>query len=102
MFIGDSSFRLGNILTDTFPTQDSAAIFRRYIDEFGLSPTGTSKWYAPLFSGCVAGEYIATSTLGVRVLGPLHEAIIEECILGVASFISAGGAVPKAEHTQHC
>jgi hypothetical protein len=92
MFIGDSSFRLGNILTDEFPTQDGAAIFRRYFKEFGLSPAGTQQWYAPLFAGCVAGEYITTNTLGKRSSAQLYEAMIEECLLGVASRVSQTAA----------
>ena len=102
MFIGDGNFRLGNILTDEFPTQDGAAIFRRYFRDFGLAPTGTSKWYAGLFGGCVAGEYITTSTLGVRSSAPMYEAMIEECLMGVASYISQGAFVPEMETPRLC
>jgi len=102
MFIGDPSFRLGNLLTDEFPTQDGTTVFRRYFQEFGFAPTGTRKWYAPLFGGCVAGEYIATNTLGIRSMAPLYEAMIEECLLGVASYLSQGAPPPVAERVSHC
>jgi hypothetical protein len=102
MFIGDKSFRLGNVLTDQFPTQDGAAIFRRYFQEFGLTPVGTEEWYAPLFGGCVAGEYITTNTLGVRSSARLYEAMIEECLTGVASRGSEVDALSRPEGVRVC
>jgi uncharacterized protein len=102
MFIGDKNFRLGNILTDQFPTQDGSAIFRRYFQEFGLAPLGTQEWYAPLFGGCVAGEYITTNKLGVRSSARLYEAMIEECLLGVASRGSEVDALNRPEGVRVC
>jgi sulfatase maturation enzyme AslB (radical SAM superfamily) len=102
MFIGDSNFRLGNILTDAFPTQDGAAIFHRYFREFGLAPTGTQRWYSNLFGGCVAGEFITTNTLGIRSSAPLYEAMIEECLIGVASRVSQGTFLTGVESARLC
>jgi uncharacterized protein len=103
MFIGDPKFRLGNILTDEFPTQDSTALFRRYFEEFGFAPTGSRAWYAPLLSGCVAGEYISSGTMSARVLAPLYEAMIEECLLGVAVNLSEGALLPAQwESVRQC
>jgi uncharacterized protein len=85
MFIGDPRFRMGNIMSDTFPTKQSTEIISRYFREFGFNVTGTREWYAPLHSGCIAGEYVTSSTLAERTLEPLMEAIAEECVLGVSA-----------------
>jgi len=102
MFIGDPTFRLGDFLRDEFPTPKSRTIFQRYFSEFGLSPSGTSKWYAPLLSGCIAGEFITTSSLGVRNMAAVYEAMIEECLLGIAVHEVGGGAVPPTTHARPC
>ncbi|MGW3660710.1 radical SAM protein [Streptomyces sp. NPDC005151] len=84
MFIGDPRFRLGNLLTDDLPLPGTAAVLGRYFSEFGTSPVGTEKWFAPLNSGCVAGEYITSSSLADRTMEPIMEAIAEEVVLGIA------------------
>lgn len=84
MFIGDPQFRLGNLLTDALPLPRAAAVMARYSQEFGSSPTGTEKWFEPINSGCVAGEYIQSSSLADRTMEPIMEAIAEEVVLGVA------------------
>jgi len=84
MFIGDRSFRLGNILTRTFSSYESAIVLKRHFKELGLDPSGSQNWYAPLLSGSVAGEHITTNILGLRNTVPVYEAMIEECLMGVA------------------
>ncbi len=83
MFIGDDRFRLGNILSDSFPTPDSRRVFKRYFDEFGDGSVGSDAWYAPLASGCIAGDAIVTKSFGRRALGPIFEAMAEECLMGI-------------------
>lgn len=85
MFIGDQNFRLGNLFSDSFPTDESRRVFSRYFTEFGEGATGSSAWYAPLSSGCIAGDAIATGSFGRRAMAPLFEAMAEECILGLAA-----------------
>lgn len=84
MFAGDTQFCLGNILTDEIPTISGLKVFKRYFEDFGPNTVGTEEWYRPLFGGCVAGDYIATSKLNIRYLAPLYKAIIEECIFELA------------------
>lgn len=88
MFIGDDRFRLGNIFTDSFPTEDSRRVFARYFDEFGEGGIGSDTWYAPLASGCIAGDAIVTGSFGRRALGPIFEAMAEECLMGFARHAS--------------
>jgi len=102
MFIGDDSFNLGNILTGDYPSARAAEVIGRYFREFGFSPVGTNNWYGPLFSGCVAGEYITSNSLGVRTMAPLYEAMIEECLLGVAASVRSGMPTPSVEHQLTC
>jgi len=89
MFIGDDRFRLGNILTDSFPTDDSRRLFSRYFEEFGDGGTGSDDWYAPLASGCIAGDAIVTGSFGRRALGPIFEAMAEECLMGIGRHVSS-------------
>jgi hypothetical protein len=98
MFIGDGNFKMGNILHDDFPNDQSRRVMTRYFEEFGLAPTGTSKWYAPLSSGCIAGEYIMTSSLKTRSLGPFFEAMAEECLVAVAHH---GARIHPEQSTKH-
>ena len=84
MFIGDRSFRLGNILTRTFSSYEGAIMLKRHFQELGLDPNGSQNWYAPLLSGSVAGEHITTNILGFRNTAPVYEAVIEECLMEVA------------------
>lgn len=95
MFIGDPRFRMGNIMSDTFPTEQSREIISRYFREFGFDVAGTREWYAPLHSGCVAGEYVTSSTLAERTLEPLMEAIAEECVLGVSACMEIAAGAPS-------
>jgi uncharacterized protein len=83
MFIGDSRMRMGNIFEPSFPGREAEAVWSRHRDEFGSNATGTGAWYSALNSGCIAGEYIATSTLGERLYEPVYEAMIQEVILGI-------------------
>jgi uncharacterized protein len=83
MFIGDPRMKLGNIFHDTFPTQNAAAVWRRYQEGFADSVTGSQNWYGGLLSGCVAGEYIATGTMTERIYEPVQQAIIEQVLLGI-------------------
>ena len=89
MFIGDSRMRMGNIYEPSFPGPEAEAVWARHRDEFGSNATGTSAWYAGLNSGCIAGEYIASGTLGERLYEPVYEAMIQEVILGVVREFSA-------------
>ena len=41
MFIGDRSFRLGNLLTRTFSSYESAIVLKRHFQELGLDPSGS-------------------------------------------------------------
>ncbi len=102
MFIGDKRFNLGNILTDAFPTKQGHEVFRTYFEEFGLSPMGTDKWFAPLFSGCVAGEFIASNSLNVRTMESLYREIIEECLLGVALYSDRGAIISNFGRARAC
>lgn len=92
MFIGDPRFRMGNLLTDELPMPGAQRVLARYFREFGSSPLGTDAWFEPLNAGCVAGEYITSSTLGDRTLAPVMEAIAEECVLGIALLDARGPA----------
>jgi hypothetical protein len=69
-------------------------VFAKYFSEFGQSLTGTDEWYAPLFGGCVAGEYITNGHMGTRSIAPLYRALIEECLVGVADVSSKFGITP--------
>jgi radical SAM protein with 4Fe4S-binding SPASM domain len=92
MFIGDPAFRFGNILADEFPTKESSQLFSRYAAEFGQSSVGTEEWYAPFFGGCIAGDYITNSDMSIRSWTPIYEAMIEECLLAVATQGTLSGA----------
>jgi uncharacterized protein len=89
MFISDKNFFMGNILESDFPNPQSTEVMTRFLREFGRTPTGSDQWYAPLSSGCIAGDYISTNSLGVRSLGRLFEAMAEECLVGVAHHSAA-------------
>jgi len=93
MFIGDKRFSLGNILTDGFPNQQADQVAKMYFEEFGLSPVGTNKWFASLFSGCIAADFIATNRMEQRTTESLYEAIIEECLLGVSLYWDGDASV---------
>jgi len=102
MFIGDPAFRMGNVLTDEFPTASARSIMSRYFGEFGLETTGSTSWHRGLAGGCVAGEYIATGSLGVRAVAPLFEAMIEECLIGIARLGPAGVIPELGEPSRKC
>lgn len=90
MFIGDPEMCLGNIFDDKFPKEETKIneIWKRFTGEFGSEPTGTKKWYAPLLTGCIAGEYIASGTFSDRAYEIVQTAIIEETLLGIAEIES--------------
>ncbi len=84
MFIGDPRMRMGDIFEPSFPGKDVADIWTKYQSAFSDSATGSTGWYSALVSGCVAGDYIATGSLGERLYEQVQEAMIEEVILGLA------------------
>ncbi len=100
MFIGDPQFQLGNILTDSFPTEKSKQVFQKYFSEFGYAPVGTEAWYADLFSGCIAGEYITSGAFRERTGAALFEAMIQECLMGVA--LNFDKNLPQVEQVEIC
>jgi uncharacterized protein len=83
MFVGDPEFDLGNLLNGTFPGDRSVAVLERYLREFGTVPGGSRRWYGSLVGGCVAAEYAAFGTLGIRD-NRVREAMAEECVMGIA------------------
>lgn len=85
MFMGDQDFNMGNILTDRFPSAKSRSLLARYFNEFGTTIAGTRAWYSKLSGGCVAGNYISSGELSARASGPFFEAMIEECLIALAT-----------------
>jgi len=75
---------MGDIFEPSFPEKDVADIWTKYQSAFSDSATGSTGWYSALVSGCVAGDYIATGSLGERLYEQVQEAMIEEVILGLA------------------
>lgn len=100
MFMGDSKFRLGNVLDDVFPNEKSQEVFFQYFSEFGTDPIGTQAWHKNLFSGCIAGDFISTGEFNRRYLESLQEAIVEECIFGLA--VKAEDVVREAAFKSSC
>ncbi len=84
MFFGDPRLCIGNVERANFDVGAAQGLWLTYMREFMDSATGTHRWFRHLGSGCVAGDYISTGTFSRRIYESIHEAIIEEVLLGVA------------------
>ncbi len=91
MFYGDPRMNMGNIFSADFPGGRVLEVWNRYAAEFGALPTGDDDWCSALVSGCVAGDYIATSNFGERPYRAVNRAMIEEVLLGLGS---AANSIP--------
>lgn len=85
MFYGDPRMNMGNIFSADFPGGRVREVWNRYAAEFGSLPTGDDDWCSALVSGCLAGDYIATSNFGERPYRNVDRAMIEEVLLGLGS-----------------
>jgi len=85
MFYGDPRMNMGNIFSADFPGTRVQEVWNRYSAEFGALPTGDDDWFAGLVSGCVAGDYIATSSFSDRPYRRVNRAMIEEVLLGLGA-----------------
>jgi uncharacterized protein len=85
MFFGDPRMNMGNIFSADFPGNRVQEVWKRYATEFGSLPTGDDDWCSALVSGCVAGDYIATSNFGERPYRSVFKAMIEEVLLGLGA-----------------
>jgi radical SAM protein with 4Fe4S-binding SPASM domain len=84
MFYGDPRMNMGNIFAADFPGPRAREIWSRYAAEFGALPTGDDDWCSALVSGCVAGDYLATSGFSERPYRAVNRAMIEEVLLGLS------------------
>ncbi len=84
MFFGDPRMCIGNIERGNFDIEASQRLWLTYMREYIDTATGTYRWFRHLGSGCVAGDYISTGSFSKRLYEGIHEAIIEEVLLGVA------------------
>ena len=84
MFYGDPRMNMGNIFAADFPGPRAREIWGRYAAEFGALPTGDDDWCSALVSGCVAGDYLATSGFSERPYRAVNRAMIEEVLLGLS------------------
>jgi sulfatase maturation enzyme AslB (radical SAM superfamily) len=85
MFYGDPRMNMGNIFSADFPGIRVQEVWNRYATEFGALPTGEDEWFSGLVSGCVAGDYIATSSFSDRPYRRVNRAMIEEVLLGLGA-----------------
>lgn len=85
MFYGDPRMNMGNIFSADFPGERVQEVWNRYAKEFGSLPTGDDDWCSALVSGCVAGDYIATSNFDERPYRAVNRAMIEEVLLGLGA-----------------
>lgn len=88
MFYGDPRMNMGNIFSADFPGSRVNEIWSRYAAEFGSSPTGDDDWCLALISGCVAGDYLATSKFSERPYRSTNKAMIEEVLLGLGEAVN--------------
>ena len=91
MFYGDPRMNMGNIFSADFPGDRVREVWNRYASEFGALATGDDDWCSALVSGCVAGDYLATSTFRERPYRSVNRAMIEEVLLGLGR---AANAIP--------
>lgn len=87
MFIGDARMKMGNIFESSFPNREADDIWQKYKNVFSESATGSDSWYSGLISGCVAGDYITAGRLDERVYEPVQQAMIEEVIHGLVTYV---------------
>lgn len=83
MFYGDPRMSMGSIFSADFPGPRVQEVWSRYATEFGTLPTGDGEWFAGLVSGCIAGDYIATSNFREKPYRDVNRAMIEEVLLGL-------------------
>lgn len=92
MFAGDPSFRMGNLLAGDFPNSMTERVLARYAEEVE-NKQKSKTWYSALLDGCVAGEAIATGSLGGQAFAPVARAIAEECVFALATRIPSENQV---------